>query len=124
MTVVRRPAERAGNVWADTVKDRCHPWLRGDRWPLVRCSLPGALLAGLSLLDAALGAGQGGGQPPPLLGLGMSGLAESPPEAGERSTYHDGWGPRQATPIRQDGVPGVSYKYLSRWRAQGGKWWY
>lgn len=76
------------------------------------------------LAGYSLGSGQGGGQPPPLLGLGMSGLAVSPPEPGERSTYHDGWGPRQATPIRQDGVPGASYKYLSRWRAQGGKWWY
>lgn len=34
-----------------------------------------------------------GRQPPP--GLGMSRAAESPPEAGERPTYHDGWGPRR-----------------------------
>ena len=68
---------------------------------------------GAETSGCSLGSGQGGGQPPRLLGLGMSGLAESPPEAGERSTYHDGWGPRQAPPIRQDGVPGASYKYLS-----------
>lgn len=45
-------------------------------------------------------------------GLGMSGSAESLLEAGERPTYRDGWGPRQAAPIRQDGVPVQSYKYL------------
>lgn len=54
-------------------------------------------------------AGAGGSLPQ---GLGMSGPAESPLEAGERPTYRDRWGPRQATPIRQDGVPGQCYKYL------------
>lgn len=36
-----------------------------------------------------------------------------PAGAGERPTYHDGWGPRQASPIRQDGMPGPCYKYLA-----------
>lgn len=54
-------------------------------------------------------AGAGGSLPQ---SLGMSGPAESPLEAGERPTYRDRWGPRQATPIRQDGVPGQCYKYL------------
>lgn len=65
-------------------------------------------------------AGAGGSLRPP--GLGMSRPAESLLEAGEMLTYHDRWGPRQATPIRQDGVPGQCYKYLGQGPAQEGKW--
>lgn len=106
----REAGWRPGNVWADPVKD---PWSPSG-WTVTDGLGQKPTFGGSPGMAEPTGEGLGAGRVEgslPRPGLGTSGLAGGPLAAGERPTYHDGWGPRQAPPIRQDGVPGTGYKY-------------